>query len=200
MIRIIIASLVVPAFFMPEPAEASRRGDRDALKNCANAVLESSWSQSKDRRVKFEGHEFNCKRQDIRSNGDGSFTVSGQLSHMLRLRDDDQLYFSFTTDYCTGKARPGSLKVRLNRGGLAPIAGTIGRFFGERDFERSWRRAAQDWDGKWEGAAATLIGYMGANFNRYYGTGRAYDEKCDGELPSRRASSSRGPRRDRDGR
>jgi hypothetical protein len=46
------------------------------------------------KKLKIGGHEFNVKPAKITTEPDGTVVITGQISHHLTLRDDDQVYYT----------------------------------------------------------------------------------------------------------
>lgn len=76
-----------------------------------------------DEHVDMNGHDFNVKRatvvhRDARNPSSATGSVNGQLSHRLRARSDDQIYYTIPYDE---KGVPKDAKVEIDRGGVAAI-------------------------------------------------------------------------------
>ena len=72
-------------------------GGQFALAQDANMekAMTAAFGSKEIKKLKIKGHEFNVKPVSTTNNG-GTVTVKGQISHHLTLRDDDQVYYSFT--------------------------------------------------------------------------------------------------------
>lgn len=70
------------------------------------------------KKLKIYGHHFNCKRMRADKLKDGGFRYSGQLSHHLRARKDDQMNFSFVIDK-NNRVDPNRVVINIKRGGAA---------------------------------------------------------------------------------
>jgi len=114
--------------------------------------------------LKVFGHEFNVKPVERI----GPTKAVGQISHCLSLRPDDQVYY--TIEKVNGTIR--NIDVKINRGGIAPIAAPIisalGQYYGgvairPGQVEDVGRKLGAILDGSWERAAQALIGYIAAD-------------------------------------
>jgi hypothetical protein len=110
---------------------------------------------------KVYDHEFNVKPIEVQREGDALY-VNGQISHCLRWRRDDQVYYRFTkqSDTVTG------LEIDINRGGWAPIAGPIAAAVGTyltgtpippEEVIEIGQAIGRVQDGSWEGACKAII-------------------------------------------
>ena len=98
--------------------------------------------------LKVAGHEFNVKKAKLDSNHEG-VTITGQLSHCLSLRKDDQ--FFYTIKKINGAVF--SIETRIDRGGLAPLVSKVA----SDDVARLVSKLGQKIDGKWETAAELIV-------------------------------------------
>lgn len=138
--------------------EKSAATSAENLNKCVDAAL---GGDEQRKHLKILDHRFHC--YPVRETKSSSARVfKGKLSHALRFRKDDQVRYQIRIERkilpagntrCTGKYTD----VDINRGGLAPIPGTVASWIGKYDFENDWREAAKDWDGNWESAAYMIV-------------------------------------------
>lgn len=130
------------------------------LKRCIRAAVGDTDSR---KGLKILGHEFHCyaaKRRTSRS----ETLYAGRLSHALRFRKDDQVHYRIRVARVDGRRCVDSVDVNINRGGFAPIPGSIASLFGKSGFENDWREAAKDWDGNWEETAHLVVGAIASRY------------------------------------
>ena len=68
------------------------------------------------KKLKVNGHEFTVKKATINRWAGKTTFVAGQLSHHLRFRADDQIFYTIAYD---GMGMPKAPEVRIDRGGVA---------------------------------------------------------------------------------
>lgn len=121
----------------------------DALSQCVMAALYGPEKKS----LKIFDHEFHCKPVAQVALSGGGTQFAGQLSHALRFRPDDQLYYQFVIQ--NGVLVTDSLKIRIKEGGFDDIAGLAGQavaaYYG---VQVSPEQAATYWDK----AAKSVVG------------------------------------------
>ncbi len=101
------------------------------------------------------GHKFNVKPAYVTRNG-AKVTAAGQISHHLRWRPDDQVYYNIDKEGGVIK----SINMRIDGGGLAPIVGAIlGAVLpvSGGSITDIGRALGAVIDGSWEGAAKAII-------------------------------------------
>ena len=188
--KIVLASVSLAALTVSVPAlvlsmPSGNSTDRAALRDCASAVLQANWNTAKPSEVEFRGHRFHCIPGQVGANGDGSYEVAGWLARPVELGRVERMQFGFVVDYCTGAARPETVRVALERKAESSMAGTVAGMFRNGSGEVGSDGAA---DASWKNAAAGLIGFMGVEFRRFHPTGRSYEAEC-GDAPKRIASN-----------
>lgn len=109
------------------------------------------------KKLKVAGHEFNVKKAKIVHDHMGT-RITGQISHHLSLRPDDQLYY--TIQKIDGTVR--SVEIKIDRGGLTPYVTKfavkyLGLKFAETDIRNFLSNIGQKIDGKWESAAELIV-------------------------------------------
>lgn len=151
--------LAVPALAGLDAARAESKKSKN-LERCIRAAIGDTASK---KGLRVFGHEFHCytaKRRTSRS----ETLYSGRLSHALRFRKDDQVHYRIRVARVDGRRCVASVDVDINRGGFAPIPGSIAGLFGKHGFENDWREAAKDWDGNWEETANLVIGGIASHY------------------------------------
>ena len=134
-------------------------------------ILNAALNGPEVKLVNIKGHEFNVKPISYRIHND-EVTIFGQLSHCLRFRTDDQVWYSFKKK---GNkiipADPEKMVVEKEDGGLLKtigklkdVGGFIGGFFGigaNKFFDLLENQSGNldfiDFDGDWEGAAKSFF-------------------------------------------
>ena len=109
-------------------------------------------------------HGFNVKPAQFVRNG-SSLTLTGQISHRLTRRIDDQLYYTIVLEQAVVK----DIQMRIDRGGwtpfAAPLISGVMRYFGvpvSPDQVASVGRAlGRFYDGSWESVAALIVANLG---------------------------------------
>lgn len=126
-----------------------------SYRRCSDAIV-GLREPKKD--VSITGHDFHCYKVKRRSSAN-SIEYKGKISHVLKFRPDDQMYFRILKQYPSDEQRcKVFVDVEISEGGIAPVPGTIARWVGKDGFEDAWREAAEDWDGKeWEEIGYRLI-------------------------------------------
>jgi hypothetical protein len=122
--------------------------------------------------LKLRGHTFNVKKANIIWDEWGRpLYVSGQISHHLSFRPDDQIYYLI--EYENGMVK--KTDVKINRGGWGPIIGVVfpvinavilvqtgkGLPITPKDVEQAAQDIAKLVGGNWEHQAQILIGLIG---------------------------------------
>ena len=115
------------------------------------------------KKLKVFGHEFNIKKATISRFGN-NYTVSGQISHCLKWRRDDQVYYTISIQ----NNKIVDVKHSINRGGWARLVGIagslVGAYFGvpidAKMVEDIHRRLASAVEGGWTGAADNIIYFI----------------------------------------
>jgi hypothetical protein len=135
------------------------QGASGSFETAMKAALEGP----EKKKLKIFGHEFNIKPVEIMRNK-GEITVVGQMSHHLKWRRDDQVYYRITKKGDTVK----DIQVNIDRGGFAPVAAPIVSALGAyvsggsitvppNKVEQVGRSLGKAVDGSWEQAAQFLI-------------------------------------------
>jgi hypothetical protein len=169
----IIATSIVAGASFAAPAYANSKLE--------NAVLAAVEQGKETKKVKtYNGHEFNIKPvKATRIGGGGGFTVSGQLSHHLTWRSDDQYHYTIQID------RAGTIlkfDEKIDRGGLTsmllklPVGELVENYSGknvpapiaEKGIEEAGRWLGSKLDGKWEGAARKVVIQIGMQVAKSY--------------------------------
>ena len=110
---------------------------------------------------KVYDHKFNIKQIEI-TRLDGKIIINGHISHHLRFRRDDQVYFTIIKS----EDKIIKLKRDINRGGWAPVAAPIVAALGTyytgtpippEQVEEIGRSIGRAVDGSWEKAADAII-------------------------------------------
>jgi hypothetical protein len=109
------------------------------------------------KKLKVNGHEFNVKKAKITASATGT-TITGQISHHLSFRPDDQLYYTIRKF----KGKVVSVSIKIDRGGLAPYVAKfaskyLGIEFAQSQIESLLRELGAKIDGKWESAAELIV-------------------------------------------
>jgi hypothetical protein len=113
------------------------------------------------KKLKIFDHEFNVKPiSEIDSIAETTY-ISGQISHHLSWRRDDQVYYTIVKE----NGVVTSIDRKINRGGwapiLAPIVSAVGGYFGvpipPEQVEEVGRLLGNLVDGSWESVADYLI-------------------------------------------
>lgn len=116
---VLSAALVAACGVSTSLAWAAKPVGPGALGSCVQSVLNGPERQG----LWVYGHQFNCKPMArVKAQGRGStlvWTVSGRLSHVLRLRPDDQVSYRFVVQ--TGRIT--GLKIDIDRGGVGKWLG-----------------------------------------------------------------------------
>lgn len=141
------------------------------------AVYKAVVLKQESKKVKGpKGHEFNIKPVNVSRSGTG-FVVSGQLSHHLTLRTDDQYYYTIAVSPAGTITR---IEERINRGGLTSMAldlhvgdlvehGTgIDSETANKVIGRAGRFLGRKLDGSWEGDARRIVILIGAQVAKHY--------------------------------
>lgn len=122
-------------------------------------AIDSALHGPERKKLKILGHHFNVKPAEITRSG-SRVTADGQISHHLRLRPDDQVYYHIT--------RSGNVIKKINmhivRGGitrilvpLSPLAALFGVPLTPDMVERVGRELGRLADGSWEAACQAII-------------------------------------------
>jgi hypothetical protein len=116
------------------------------------------------KKLKVRDHEFNVKPMEISRNS-GVTAAYGHISHHLSWRPDDQVHYEIVKERGVVK----KIEMRINRGGLAPIAAPIvsalGAYFGgvaipPDKVEAVARGLGAAVEGRWETVAEFLIAHI----------------------------------------
>jgi hypothetical protein len=124
-------------------------------------AVQSALNGPEKKKIKIFDHEFNIKQVEIIREGD-RIIASGQISHVLRFRRDDQVYYRII------KEGDKIIEVSrdINRGGFAGVAAPIlaagGSYFTGTpippdEVEKVFRALGNAVDGSWESAADFII-------------------------------------------
>jgi len=110
------------------------------------------------KKLKVMGHEFNVKKAKITRSAGGMTTVTGQLSHCLTLRPDDQLYYTIRKS----GTKVVSMDIKIDRGGLAVYVSKLANHFighptAVGSIESLVRDLGRKVDGKWESSADLIV-------------------------------------------
>ena len=160
---VVMTSAVIATTVAVAPAHAGK---------LETAVYKAVVQKKQTKKVKASGgHEFNIKPIKVTPTHRG-YSVSGQLSHHLRWRTDDQYYFTIQID------RNGTildLKEKVNRGGLtsmviklpvgellsAKSGGIVDSKTADAAIKKSGGWIGRKIDGKWEKAAREIVVMVG---------------------------------------
>ena len=113
------------------------------------------------KKLKVFDHHFNIKPVEIKRDGD-RITVNGHISHHLRWRRDDQVYYRIIKD----GNKVIKIERDINRGGwagmAAPIVAAVGTYLTgvpipPGEVEKVGRTIGSAVDGSWEGACDAII-------------------------------------------
>lgn len=113
------------------------------------------------KKEKVYDHEFNIKKAEKTTEG-SRLIVTGHISHHLRWRPDDQVYYTIVKE----GNKIISIDRKINRGGLAPIAAPIVAAIGTyltgtpippEQVEEVGRAIGAVVDKKWETASDAII-------------------------------------------
>jgi len=138
-----------------EESESDVATASDALGNSFQAAVNAALHGPEIKKVKVFGHHFNVKPAEITRTGT-KVTAAGQISHHLRWRRDDQVYYYIEKEGGTVK----KIELRIDRGGWAPIAGAIlGALtpVSAGTITDIGRALGGVIDGSWQGAAQAII-------------------------------------------
>ena len=127
------------------------------MENAMDAALKGP----EKKKLKVFDHHFNVKPIEINRQG-GRIIVNGHISHHLRWRRDDQIYYRII------KEGNKIIKVErdINRGGwaglAAPFVAAAGTYFTGKpippgEVEKIGRAVGKAVDGSWEGACDAII-------------------------------------------
>lgn len=139
--------------------------DRRRLDDCVDHMLMGPTKK----KVKVQGHEFNCKRHSKWSKSGDFYKVEGQLSHHLTARPDDQVNYSFLVS-ATGEI--GGLTMKTKRGGFRKIVNKFGGLGNAKVKIGTWyadkflQATGQAVDGSWQSSSALIIGTMAIRIGR----------------------------------
>jgi hypothetical protein len=136
-------------------------GDADlvaTLTKAADAALKGP-----DTHVKVNGHDFIVKQAKV-STFSGTLIITGQISHQLTARPDDQVYYIINKRGDT----PKLVKFDIKRGGIASIVAypskLVNDAFGTSlatPIERTLRDLGAKIDGSWESSADLIVACIG---------------------------------------
>jgi hypothetical protein len=117
------------------------------------------------KRLKVYDHEFNVKPAELSRRG-ARLTISGQISHHLTARRDDQVYYTIILE----NAVIQDIKKEIERGGVtplaAPIVSVLAAYYGgiavpPDQVATVGRALGKFYDGGWESAASIMITNIG---------------------------------------
>ncbi|PEO39969.1 methyltransferase [Bacillus wiedmannii] len=116
------------------------------------------------KKLKVFDHEFNVKPAYISKQGNKTY-VSGQISHHLSHRIDDQVYYRFEKE--NGEVK--NLEIKIDRGGwtaiIAPIGAIIAQYAGlpitPELLEKIGQQLGAITDGRWEFASEAIVAAIG---------------------------------------
>ena len=126
----------------------------------AKAMKKAIYGKGKEH-VKIFDHDFNIKEAGINTVGNKTI-ITGQISHRLRWRRDDQLYYTIIKENGVIK----DIKYSVNRGGLiglaAPIISALGTFYSgvpipPDKIESVGRSLGKYVEGDWEKVAQFIV-------------------------------------------
>ena len=85
-------------------------------------AMDAVFGKTKEKKkLKIGGHEFNVKPAKFVTNPDGTLVITGQISHHLTLRDDDQVYY--TIEKKNGQVV--KLDVRVSESKMQKVLGAL---------------------------------------------------------------------------
>jgi hypothetical protein len=126
-----------------------------------DAAIHAALYGPEKKKLKVYDHEFNVKPIERSRRGSG-MTIMGHISHHLRFRPDDQVYYTVILE----KGVIQDIKTAINRGGLTPIAAPIisalAEYFGgvavpPDKVASVGRTLGRLYDGGWESAVSIMI-------------------------------------------
>jgi hypothetical protein len=126
-----------------------------------DAAIQAALYGPEKKGVSIFSHGFNVKPAEFGRHG-SKLTVTGQISHRLKSRPDDQLYYTIFLEQAVLK----NIQSKIDRGGWTPIAAPIisglAAYFGgvavTPDQVASVGRAlGRLYDGSWESAADLIV-------------------------------------------
>ncbi|WP_439328625.1 methyltransferase [Bacillus cereus] len=137
------------------------------LETAVNAALHGP----EVKKIKIFDHEFNVKPIEVVNLGEGKQYVTGQISHHLSFRPDDQLYYNFTVQ--DGKVT-GTPQYHIDRGGFTPFAAPLlsiiaaynGIPVNPNDLNAIGQQIGKVIDGSWEHAAQSIATVVSLSFNK----------------------------------
>lgn len=144
-----------------EPQVRDHRGKTDpALLAAIAKAVNAARNGPEVKKLKVAGHEFNVKKATVEGTFDAA-TVSGQISHCLTARPDDQVYYTIKKS----RGQVTSVDVRIARGGLAKYVAYAGKFAQKYvnsaipagDIESFLRDLGREIDGSWESSADLIV-------------------------------------------
>ena len=102
--------------------------EKNAMADPLNKAMKKAIQGKGNEHVKIFDHDFNVKKASIKKVGSKTF-ITGQISHRLRWRPDDQLYYTIVKENGVIK----EIKYSVNRGGLsglaAPFVSALGTYY-----------------------------------------------------------------------
>lgn len=156
-----ITSVLLGALVLMTPLAALAAPTRTA--GPVEQALQAALHGPEKKKLKIFGHHFNVKKVERFRQGSQTL-IYGQLSHHLRWRPDDQLYYRIVKE----KGRIVSIEHKISRGGWASLVTQFGPTLGallmqpiqSDQIATVSRRLETIIDGRWETAALFLIGQI----------------------------------------
>lgn len=119
------------------------------------------------KKLKVVGHEFNIKKADVSRMPNGDRKIIGQISHHLRMRKDDQIYYTIIKDK---KGKIIKMEKVVERGGgtrtLLPVIQAAGIYAGKPIPANAIKSLGDSFgqlsDGEWEKAASIIVDHIAA--------------------------------------
>jgi hypothetical protein len=134
--------------------------------------LDSARNGPERKKVSLWGHEFNCKRASVQTRG-AQTVITGQLSHHLSLRTDDQVYYMIVKQWDPARKQwmlVANPTVEFNQGGKIPLLGetltlvglALGAPIPGGAIQQTVEKLAALTVGSWRGAANNMVGLIAA--------------------------------------
>jgi len=156
-IRGFVAGSLVAVMALAALVSSAHAESAAARKIALDKAVKAALYGPEVKKLEVAGHKFNVKKAKITTAPNGT-TITGQISHHLTLRPDDQLYY--TIRKYQGKVV--SVQIKIDRGGLSPyVAKFAGKYLGlkfaQQDIENFLYNVGSKLDGKWESAAELIV-------------------------------------------
>lgn len=99
-----LIAVMLTSLLMSKSASADEKMER---------AMKAVFGKKQVKKLKIKGHEFNVKPAKFQTSGK-KFIIKGQISHRLRWRDDDQVYYTIEMDM-SGRITDLQIKVKKSK-------------------------------------------------------------------------------------